>query len=237
MADTRTDTITVADGSFDAHVVLPEGGTGPGLLLIQEIFGVGAYIKAVAQRLADLGYVVVAPDVFWRFKPGHAADHDEAGLAESFAAMEQLDFPQAVQDLLAALSHLDDLPETVGGVGVIGFCLGGALGYEVAVAGEPACVISYYGSGIADRLDAADQIACPILFHYGDSDPFIPNEQSEAVAAKFASNDTATVLVKAGAGHAFDNHEAAQFHNPTAAAAAWDETVAFLRQHLPVARP
>jgi carboxymethylenebutenolidase len=235
MAETRTDTITVADGSFDAHVALPASGRGPGLLLIQEIFGVGKYIKAVAQRLADLGYVVVAPDVFWRFAPGHAAEHDEAGLATSFELVQQLDFEQAVQDLLAALAHTEDLPEVERGVGVIGFCLGGRLAYEVAVAGEPVCAVSYYGSGIADHLEPFDQIACPILFHFGGSDPFIPIQQVDAIKAAAADHDEATVLVKASAGHAFDNHESPdQFYNADAAKAAWTETVLFLEQHLPV---
>jgi carboxymethylenebutenolidase len=234
MADTRTDTITVADGSFDAHVALPASGRGPGILLIQEIFGVGAYIKAVAQRLADLGYVVVAPDVFWRVQPGHAADHDEGGMAESFELMQRFDAAQGVQDLLAALAHLDDLPETEGGVGVVGFCLGGRLGYEVAVAGAPTCVVSYYGSGIADHLGVVDQITCPVLFHFGSADPFIPNEQVDAIKAATGGMDHLQVLVKDGAGHAFDNHESAMFHNADAAAAAWSETVGFLQQHLPV---
>ncbi|MEZ5296708.1 MAG: dienelactone hydrolase family protein [Ilumatobacteraceae bacterium] len=67
-------------GSMPLHVWVPEGGSGPGILLIQEIFGVGPYIRAVAQRLADAGYVVGAPEVFWRFAPGWEAGHDQAGL-------------------------------------------------------------------------------------------------------------------------------------------------------------
>ena len=80
-------------------------GRGPRSLLIQEIFGVGAYIRAVAERLADAGYVVGAPDVFWRFAPGWAADHDEAGLGASIEKVQQLDFPQAIADCVAALEH------------------------------------------------------------------------------------------------------------------------------------
>ena len=77
----RVESVQTPDGSFDLTVWLPEAGTGPGLLLIQEIFGVSDYIRAVADDLAGLGYVVAAPDLFWRVKPGHNASHDEDGLS------------------------------------------------------------------------------------------------------------------------------------------------------------
>ena len=82
----RVEPVQTPEGSFDLAVWLPEAGTGPGLLLIQEIYGVSDYIQAVAEDLAGLGYVVAAPDLFWRLKPGHVAAHDEAGLTESLAA-------------------------------------------------------------------------------------------------------------------------------------------------------
>ena len=80
MPTTRTDQVVVDGGAFDLHVWLPESGTGPGVLLIQEIFGVGAYIRAVGERLATLGYVVGAPDVFWRIQPNWESDHTPEGV-------------------------------------------------------------------------------------------------------------------------------------------------------------
>ena len=82
------------------------------VLLIQEIFGVGPYITAVAERLAAAGYTVGAPDVFWRFAPNWASDHTEAGLGASIEKVQQLDFPQAVADCTAALAHLAELVRT-----------------------------------------------------------------------------------------------------------------------------
>src|ERR1700704_5966266 len=82
---TRTETIAVADGGeFSGHLTLPDSGQGPGVLLLQEIFGVGEFLKAKADDLAQLGYVVLCPDVFWRVEPGIALPHDEAGLGEAF---------------------------------------------------------------------------------------------------------------------------------------------------------
>lgn len=229
----RTESVTVADGTFDLHVWTPEGGSGPGMLLIQEIFGVGAYIRAVADRLADAGYVVGAPDVFWRFAPGWAADHDQAGLEASLAQVGNLDPQQAIADCAAALAHLQTDPATGGRVGVIGFCLGGTLAWGVAAVAQPACCVSYYGSGVPSMLGLIDQVSCPTLFHFGDADAYIPNEGVDALAAAIAGREGFVINVER-AGHAFDNHESAMFYDEAAANAAWAKTMAFLATHLPV---
>jgi carboxymethylenebutenolidase len=232
--NTRTDQVTVDDGSFDLHVWVPESGSGPGILLIQEIFGVGPYIRAVAERLAALGYVVGAPDVFWRIQRNWEADHDEQGLNDSLGMITQFDFAKGISDCVAALGALGDEPEVTGGVGVMGFCMGGLLTYHVAVQAEPAVAVSYYGSNIAAGLGSAGAVSCPIQFHFGDSDGYIPNDQVDQIREAFAGRADAEVHVQAGAGHAFDNHESAMFHNPEAAAAAWAITTGFLHRHLPV---
>jgi carboxymethylenebutenolidase len=231
---TRTDRVAAADGDFDLHVWLPASGRGPGLLLVQEIFGVGPYIRSVATRLADLGYVVAAPDLFWRFRRNWEADHDDAGLTESFQLVQQLDVEQAVADCNLALTRLDDMTETDGRPGVIGFCLGGTLGWAVAVTGEPSAVVSYYGSGVADNVARVDAVTCPVLFHFGGDDAFIPADQTERIRAAVAGRPDIELVVHEGAGHAFDNHEAPMFHDADAADRAWGQTVAFLGRHLPV---
>ena len=129
MAVPRVETVSTADGPFDLTVWVPEAGSGPGLLLIQEIFGVGDYIRAVAADLAALGYVVGAPDLFWRLKPRHQAVHDEAGVTESLALGARFDFDLGVHDAAAALARLRALPEVDGGAGIVGFCLGGSIAY------------------------------------------------------------------------------------------------------------
>lgn len=98
--------VTVADGSFDAPLWLPESGSGPGLVLIQEIFGLDDYLKSVAADLAALGYIVAVPELFWRISPGWSATHDEAGVSASMAVAGQLDPARAVGDVLATLATL-----------------------------------------------------------------------------------------------------------------------------------
>ena len=233
MVATRTDTVTVADGSFDLPVWLPASGSGPGLVLFQEIFGVGPYIRAVGDRLAGLGYVVGAPDLFWRIERNWESAHDEAGLQASMGMIQKFDFGTGVADAVAAFEAVRSLPEVKGGTGVIGFCLGGTFAWLTAAATQPDVAISYYGSGVAGALDQADAVSCPVIFHFGDSDPYLPNDQVDAIRARVGDRETVEIHVQP-AGHAFDNHESAMFWNEAAAAAAWERTVAFLQRYLPI---
>jgi carboxymethylenebutenolidase len=231
---TRSQTVLTDDGGrMEAHVALPERGSGPGLLLLQEIFGVNDYVKGRAQTLAELGYVVLAPDLYWRIEPGIALPHDEAGLQRAFGYLQRLDEPRAVADAGAALAALRQLPETGGRAGVIGFCMGGRIGYHVTAGFQPDAAVLYYGSGIANALDLASQIRCPVLFHFGDADPYLPMEEVDRIRAAFASHDNVEIDVQPEAGHAFDNYLAPMFHQPWAAAAAWELTVEFLHRRLP----
>ena len=107
MTTLRTEKVTCgSDGSMDLHIWAPDAPPRSAILLIQEIFGVSAYIRDVADELAGAGYLVGAPDVFWRFAPNWEADHDQAGLAASLEKVQQLDFPNAVADCSAALAPI-----------------------------------------------------------------------------------------------------------------------------------
>ena len=236
MTTTRSETITVPDGSFQGHVAVPDDGSGPGLVVLQEIFGVNDYVKSVCKRVAEMGYVALAPDMFWRQEPGFTVEpgQGEAGMELAFAKMGGFDFATVPGDLGAALGALRVLPECTGEAGLLGFCFGGTLAYLGAAFLDPACAVSYYGGGVAGNLDKADQISCPILFHYGGDDPYLPMSDVHAVADRFADVDSAQVVIQPGAGHAFDNHLNPTFWNPEAAKPAWDLTTAFLARHLPM---
>jgi carboxymethylenebutenolidase len=229
----RVESVATSDGPFDLTVWLPDGGTGPGLLLIQEIFGVSDYIRAVADDLAGLGYVVGAPDLFWRLEPGYQAAHDEAGVTRSLDMGSRFDAERGVADAAAALEHLARLPEVEGGIGVIGFCLGGTIAYLLAAQMEVGAVVSFYGSGVPDNLEALDRIGSPVQFHFGGSDPYIPRDQVARVEEAAAGRDNVEIHVEEKAGHAFHNRKAPMFHVPEPAARAWHRTEEFLQRHLP----
>jgi carboxymethylenebutenolidase len=202
---------------------------------LQEIFGVGEFLVHKANALAAEGYVVLCPDVFWRIEPNVALPHDESGLTQAYSYVQRygaIDPAVAVGDLRAALDHLRALPEVDGRVAVMGYCLGGRLAYEVAVAGDPDCAVCYYGSGIADRLEDAGSVACPLLFHYGTRDQFIPAAEIEAIVTTFGDRPDVEIHLHEDAGHAFENAFAPAFSDPAASTRSWPITLEFLRRQL-----
>ncbi len=207
-------------------------GPGPGMVLVHEIFGANEYMEIVAERLAVLGYTVLCPDLYHRIEPGRSFGHDEAGLERAMDFAGRLDHDRAVSDLQACLDHLQSVDRIEGGTGVLGFCMGGSLAYRLAAAGDPDLCVSYYGSDVPDLLDRLPAIDCPILFHFGTEDEYIPRENSEAVRDAAAGRDSATAHLWEGAGHAFDNLRSEAFHQPDSACAAWGVTASFLTRHL-----
>lgn len=217
-----------------ADLLLPESGSGPGIVLFQEIFGVTDYIRSRAQDLADLGYVVLVPHFY-----GHLGDPviDEggAGLSQAMAMLEKLDWEQAVRDGLAALDALRAHPAVSGGVGVLGFCFGGGLAYNVTAVADPKpdALVSYYGSAIPSLLALAPDVTCPSLHHFGEDDTYIPMDTVHDIErAVTDDHDDVTFVTHPGAGHAFDN-PSPMFHHAGASQEAWAKTVAWLAAQLP----
>jgi carboxymethylenebutenolidase len=232
----RYERITAPDGGgFDAFCAIPGSGSGPGMvrLLFQEIFGINDNMRGLAERLAGEGFVTLVPDMFWRLEPRFERK-DESGLSDAFAMVQAFDRATAGPDMTATLAHLRALPERTGPVGVAGFCFGGTLAYLCAATTQgrgPDAAVSYYGSGVHSMLDLMDRIECPLMFHYGTRDPFIPGDQVAAVEAAAAGRPNVT-LYRYDAGHAFSNWDAPSMYDKEAADLAWERTVAFLDRHL-----
>jgi carboxymethylenebutenolidase len=231
----RTERIGMPDeGAMDSYVALPAAGGGPGVLVLMEIFGVGAYIRGACDRLARQGYVAMAPDLYRRIRPGAQFGRGEEELRRAGAAVAELDMGGAIEDASVALEALRALPEVNGEPGTLGFCLGGSLAFGVAVNADPATLVAYYGSHIPDMLGDADRISCPALFHFGAEDPYIPLPQAEHVAELATTRPGWEVHIQVDGGHAFDNWENPMFHQPEPAARAWELTREFLARTLPV---
>lgn len=196
--------VAAADqGSFKAYLSLPPTGKGPGIVLIQEIFGVNEHIRDVADQYALDGYCVLAPDVFWRQQPRVDMGYSEDDLAKGFSLMKKLDFAQVVQDLTATVEALRALPACTGKVASLGYCMGGLLSYLCAANAGVDAAVCYYPGGIADQLGLADKIRCPLTFHLAGDDQYIPAQAIEAVQKTFQARDGATVHVYPGAHHGF----------------------------------
>ena len=204
---------------FRGYLSLPPKGTGPGIVLIQEIWGVNSHIRAVADQYALDGYVVLAPDVFWRQKPGVDLKYDAEGSTEAFAYMKGVDFPQAVQDLTQAVNLLRGMPEVAGGVASVGYCMGGLLSYLCAANAGVDAAVCYYGGGIDSQLHQADKVSCPILFHFADNDQHISKAAVSAVKAAFANARNAVIETYPGVDHGFNCWERPSYNQQASAVA------------------
>lgn len=219
-----------------ADLLLPEPGSGPGIVLFQEIFGVTDYIRSRAQDLTRLGYVVLVPHFYGRLGDPVVEEGGD-GLPRAMALLQDLDWQQAVADGVAAVSALRDHPAVDGRVGVLGFCFGGGLAFNVAALAEPRpdALVSYYGSALPNLLGLAADVTSPSLHHFGESDGYIPLETVRDIErAVTDANEDVTFMTHPGADHAFDNPSPA-FHHAGASAAAWATTTEWLAQHLPTA--
>lgn len=230
---TRWTRLPAEDGTLDVFVALPPSGRGPGLLLLQEIFGVNAHIRAVAEQYALAGFVVMAPDLFRRQAPrvelGYVGEDRERALT----LMRGLSRDQAVADMTTTLAALRAMPECTGRVGAIGYCLGGRLAFAAAALCEVDAAVCYYGGGIAAQPDLAalaGRIRVPVQFHHAGHDPSIP---PEAVAAVRAAMSTAPAAAQADfhdypqAQHGF-NCWARAAHDPASAVLAQGRSLVFL---------
>lgn len=234
-------TVPTSDGGqMPAHLWLPESGTGPGLVLFQEIFGVSSYIRRRAQQLADLGYVVLAPEIYWRLGEIGPFEGSDA-LDRGAATVEALDWSQAVLDGVSAVKALRQNAAVDGPVGIIGFCFGGGLGFNVAAhleaeGGEAvAGLVSYYGSALRGLVDLMT-VTAPSLHHFGLSDSYIDEPSVRRIEQIVTAVPDTTFHTYEGADHAFDNDDF-PLHHPEASRLAWDRTVEWLAQRLPVPAP
>lgn len=224
--------ITTEDGTFGAYLSLPRGGKGPGIVLLQEIFGVNQHIRNVADQYAADGYVVIAPDLFWRDGARIELTYDEAGWKRAVELMNSLDFDKAQTDIAATVKALRAHEGTAGQkIASIGYCMGGLLSYRTAADGLVDTAVAYYGGGIQNGLDRADEIKVPVLMHFGSADSHIPKEAVKAIAERFEGVESVEIHVYQGAEHGFNCNHRDSYHQ-RAAAEAHGHTLVFLSEQL-----
>jgi len=231
-------TIHTPDGDFNCYVARPEDNNGaaagqaPVIVIIQEIFGVNAGIRSIADAYAAKGYIALAPDLFWRAEPGlelDAAKPDD--LTRAFALYGSYDVAKGVEDIGATVTAARTLAGASGKVGVTGYCLGGLMTFLAAAGTDADAFVAYYGGGIDQHLDRVAAITRPLLVHLAGADEYIGPAAQDAIRAALAGKPDTDVQVYPGCDHAFARPGGA--HEDVAAATlANGRTDAFFQRHL-----
>ena len=220
----QTITLAASDGfNLGAYRADPAGAPKGAIVVIQEIFGVNSHIRNICDRLANEGYVAIAPAIFDRIEPDFQSGYspDEVAVARKFVASP--DWPAMLRDTQAAIDAVKD----IGPVGIIGFCLGGSIVYAAAtkLSGLRAAV-GYYGGAVVRFAD--DKPTVPTQLHFGEKDTGIPLSDVEIIKAK---RPEVEVLVYPGAQHGFGCDERASYDKPSSDLA-WQRSLAFFSKNL-----
>ncbi len=162
------------DGSFPAYVSEPEGKPRAAIIVIQEIFGVNPGIRRKCDTWAEKGYLAIAPDLFWRLKPGVELDPDvEQEFEQALELMSQFDQDQGVRDIEAAIGEARNRLSVNRKVGCVGFCLGGRLAFMTSTRTDVDASVGYYAVGVDGLLGEKGAIAKPLMLHIAGADHFV----------------------------------------------------------------
>ena len=227
------ETVELASNGTTAsgYLVRPSGGTGPGVIVIQEWWGLDSWIKQVCDRLGEAGFVALAPDLYH----GQLAEHTEMDKAAQL--MQSLPPDRAARDMSGAVDYLAGHDAVTGdGIGVLGFCMGGMLAWLLA-AHRPdhvKAVVSFYGYPSGDMEPDWSKPTASIQAHIAENDDFFPPAGAKALEEKLrAMGKDVTVTVHAGSSHAFmAEHNALGTYDEKLAAALWPQVIAFLHEKL-----
>jgi carboxymethylenebutenolidase len=203
----------------------PNGaGKAPTVVLVQEWWGVNDHVKSLAERLAKEGFLVVAPDLY------HGKIAKDAGEAQEL--MTELDTVAAMKDIAATVGFLKEHARGNGKVGVIGFCMGGALSFAAACHVEGlSAVVPFYGTPPADKVDYAN-VTAPILAHFAKNDDWATVAKAEEIKTKLDALGKPMQLEVYDAGHAFVNDTRPEAYDEKSAKLAWQRSVEFLKKNL-----
>lgn len=232
MPDIQSDYVElrVADGStmraWHTHPTKQAGHAG--LMVFQEAFGVNSHIRSVADRFAEVGYVVIAPELYQRSAPKFEGNYED--IAPAIALARHLKPEDLEHDVRATY---DFLHKSAGDkIACVGYCMGGRVSFLANVTVPVKAAVSYYGGGLADIIGRASKCSAPMLFFWGEQDRHIPGEQRQKVAEGMRKSRHSSVQVTfSDAGHAFFNDQRPSY-NSAASKLAWDLTLSFFEQNL-----
>lgn len=220
------------DGSFSGYLAKPKSGTGPGIVVIQEIFGVNAVMRGIADDLAAQGYVALAPDLFWRIEPNvQITDKTDAEWKRAFDFYQKFNVDAGVKDIQTTIAHLRKTAGVTGKIGSVGYCLGGLLAYLTATRTDADASVSFYGVGIEAKLAESNHIKKPAMLHIAAKDQFVPPAAQAQIVEGLKGKPGVTVHVYPGVDHAFARL-GGQHYDKAAADLANGRTADFFKSHL-----
>ncbi|PZT89277.1 MAG: carboxymethylenebutenolidase [Citromicrobium sp.] len=231
MTETATITTLSGDESFSAYVARPNEAPKSAIIVIQEIFGVNAGIRRKCDRLAEDGYLAIAPDLFWRLEPGIELDPDvEKEFQRALDLMGKFDQDQGIRDIEATIHHLRE-EEQIAKVGCVGYCLGGRLAFMTAARTDVDASVGYYGVGIDELLREKHAIAHPVLLHVPTDDGFVDKDTQRRMHEGLDDHPRVTLHDYEGLDHGFAT-EFGKRRNDEAAELADERTREFFAEHL-----
>jgi carboxymethylenebutenolidase len=222
------------DGTFRAYISRPAKLPAPAVIVLQELFGVNADIRATCDELAAQGFIAVAPDLFWRQEPGvDLSVTSEADWQHGLRLYQAYDRGAGAGDVRETSVVVAKLPECTGKVAVLGYCLGALMTFLTAVryGHEVDAAVAYHGGDTEKYLGEVDGLHAPLLMHLAEEDEFISKSAQAEIKTALASKPDTTVYSYPGQNHAFARHNG-RHYNAAAAALANARTSEFLRQQL-----
>ncbi|WP_299405149.1 dienelactone hydrolase family protein [Acaryochloris sp. IP29b_bin.148] len=242
MIPIQTDTVTIANGDLqiEAYLAQPQAQEiWPGIIVFQEVFGVNAHIRTVTERIAQLGYVAIAPALYQRQAPGFAVGYTSADLDQGRTYKNQTTAAELLSDIRATLAYLKQKSNVKAAFGTIGFCFGGHVAYLAATLPEIQATASLYGAGIATMtpgggaatLSLTPQIQGVVYAFFGTQDTLIPLTEVEQVRTALSTHQIHHQIFTYPADHGFFCDQRASYQ-PEAAAQAWQQIQHLFRQTL-----
>ena len=231
MGETTAIPALEGDGQIPAYLARPAGTPSAAIIVVPEIFGVNPGIRRKCDDWAALGYLALAPDIFWRFAPGVELDPDvPEQMQQAFGYFQQYDANDGVRDIEAAIHHLRR-GEGCAKVGLVGFCLGGRLAYMAATRTDVSASVGYYGVMIDQMLGESHAIAHPLMLHIPTADHFVGAEAQAAIHAGLDNHPKVALHDYAGLDHGFAAEMGAR-RDEAGADLADGRTRDFFAQHL-----
>src|SRR6202167_2686769 len=220
------------DATFRAYISRPAKLPAPAVVVLQELFGVNADIRATCDELAAQGFIAIAPDLFWRQEPGVDLNvRSEADWQHGLRLYAAYDRDAGVKDIRETIRAAIELPGSTGKVALQGYCLGALMAFITAARYGVDAAVAYHGADTEKYLGEVGGLDAPLLMHLGEEDEFISKPAQAEIKAALARKANAAVYSYPGQRHAFARHNGTHY-NATAAALANARTREFLHQQL-----